>query len=159
MNATYYDRISSHRSRVAMFTKAHMLPAFLLLLGSCVWQMAAAHHSYAMFDFTKRVTVKGSIAKIEWKNPHVFFWLYVENERREHDLYGFESEGISGLVRHGVTKSTLAIGEEVSIEFQPLRDGRHGGRPIAITRTDGSVLQLLPSGAAAPPASIAPRSE
>ena len=44
---------------------------------------AAAHHSYAMFDGTRTLTVKGTLAKLEWTNPHVFVWVYVPNAARE----------------------------------------------------------------------------
>jgi len=159
MNDISDHRISRCRDHTKIQRKALTLPAALLLACAFSWQVATAHHSYAMFDSTKRTTVKGAIAKIEWKNPHAFVWLYVAYERSEYELYGFECDSINNLVRQGLTKSTLAIGEEVSIEFLPLKDGRHGGRPITITRTNGSVLQLLPPGAASPPTPTAPRSE
>ena len=97
-----------------------------------------AHHSYAMFDRTRVATVKGTIARVEWVDPHVFFWAYVSNGKGGHDLYGFESASVSGLARQGWTMSTLKAGDKVTIDYNPLRDGRTGGFFVSATFADGS---------------------
>ena len=45
-----------------------------------------AHHSYAMFDSSKRMSITGTVAKVEWGNPRVFLWFYVRNLRGQYDL-------------------------------------------------------------------------
>lgn len=111
-----------------------------LLCGS-----AHAHHSYAMFDGSRRLTVQGTIAKLDWGNPHVFVWLYVARAGGHgFHLYGFESDSINELRRHGWAKSSLKPGEAVALEFFPLRDGRSGGHLIKITRADGTALAGTP---------------
>ena len=97
-----------------------------------------AHHSYAMFDRDTVSTVQGTIAKVEWVNPHVLFWAYVSNGKGGHDLYGFESASVSGLARQGWTMSTLKAGDKVTIDYNPLRDGRTGGFFVSATFADGS---------------------
>jgi hypothetical protein len=54
---------------------------------------ALAHHSYAVFDLKKRLTVAGTVARFEWTNPHSYVWVYVPRpgSPKEHDLYGFEN--------------------------------------------------------------------
>jgi hypothetical protein len=113
--------------------------AALLLLATT----AGAHHSYAMFDGSRTVTVNGTVAKLEWMNPHVFVWLYVPNPQAKdgYDLYAFENGSPNVLVRMGWSKSALTVGEKVSVEFWPLKDGRHGGHFLKATRADGQVLE------------------
>jgi hypothetical protein len=104
---------------------------------------AAAHHSYTMFDSTRTLKVVGTVAKIEWTNPHVFVWVYVPNAQRKsgYDLYGFENGAPNALERLGWSKTTFATGEPVTIEYWPLLDGRTGGHFASATRADGSVLR------------------
>jgi len=112
---------------------------FLLL---CATATAAAHHSYAMFDKTKSVVVEGSVAKVEWINPHSFVWIYVKKESApgEYDLYGFENAAANQLTLSGWKKDSVKAGDQVSIRYFPLRDGRPGGYLIWLDRADGSRL-------------------
>jgi hypothetical protein len=116
---------------------ALMAGAFLLIAG----RDTPAHHSYAMFDHSRTVTLEGSVAKIEWVNPHVFVWIYVKKNGRsgEYDLYGFENGPVTMMMREGWTKDTLKVGEVVSVQFFPLSDGRMGGYFIKAVHADGRV--------------------
>ena len=116
--------------------------SFALLAGVFVPTAAAwAHHSYAMFDGTKTLTVNGTVAKLEWANPHVYVWVYVRNASAPsgYDLYAFENGSTGVLARLGWTKSTFAVGEKVTVEYWPLRDGRTGGHFVKATHEDGRV--------------------
>lgn len=115
--------------------------------------VAVAHHSYAMFDASRSVTVRGTVARLEWRNPHVYLWVYVPRPGGDgHDLYGFENGGVPVLERMGWTRDGLPVGETVTVDFAPLRDGRTGGHILRVTRADGSVL---PGAGGAPPSSAA----
>ena len=104
-----------------------------------------AHHSYSMFDGSSHRNLQGTVAKLEWGNPHVFVWLYVPRAGgRGFELYGFESDSINELRRRGWTKSSLEPGERVTLEFFPLRDGRNGGHLIKVRRPDGTTLGGTP---------------
>jgi hypothetical protein len=105
---------------------------------------AHAHHSYAMFDLKARATVSGTIAKLEWNNPHVFVWVYVPNTSGAYDLYGLEAGAVSLLTRYGWTKSTVKPGEKVTVEYFPLKDHRPGGAFIKLTHADGTVTRNEP---------------
>jgi hypothetical protein len=112
--------------------------AFLLIGG----RDTPAHHSYAMFDHSRTVTLEGSVAKVEWVNPHVFVWLYVKKKGGkpgEYDLYGFENGPITMMMREGWTRETLKVGEVVNVQFFPLTDGRMGGYFIKALHADGRV--------------------
>jgi len=116
--------------------------ATVLLCGSLLLSVMTAtsfaHHSYAMFDQTKIATVEGTMAKVEWKDPHVWFWAYVSDGKGGYDLYGFESASINNLARQGWTLSTLKPNDKVTIQYNPLVDGRHGGFFRSATFPDGS---------------------
>jgi hypothetical protein len=104
---------------------------------------AMAHHSYAVFDLKKRLTVAGTVAKFEWTNPHSYLWVYVPRpgSPKEYDLYGFENGSPTMMSRQGWTKSVLKAGDRVSIEYSPLKDGRQGGHLARVTFADGRVLR------------------
>jgi hypothetical protein len=115
---------------------------------------AVAHHSYAVFDLKKRLTVAGTVAKFEWTNPHSYLWVYVPRpgSPKEFDLYGFESGSPTMMARYGWTKSVLKAGDRVSIDYAPLKDGRRGGHLAQVTFADGRVLDgdpMAPGGGAA----------
>ena len=102
---------------------------------------AFAHHSYAMFDGSRTLTVNGTIAKLEWMNPHVYVWVYVRNEKTPggYDLYAFENGSTNVLSRMGWSKETFKVGEKVSVDYWPLKDGRTGGHFVKGTHADGKV--------------------
>ena len=127
------DRLRARRSAVAL-----IVGFVFLVLG----QNVPAHHSYAMFDHSRTVTLEGSVAKIEWVNPHVFVWLYVKKpggKPGEYDLYGFENGPVTMMMREGWTRDILKVGEVVSVQFFPLTDGRMGGYFIKAVHADGRV--------------------
>jgi len=111
-------------------------------LAATVGGPAVAHHSYAMFDEARRLTVNGTVAKLEWHNPHVYIWLYVPNPMAPngYELYAFENASPNVLGRMGWTRAALAAGEPLTITYYPLKDGRAGGHFIAGERPDGTTL-------------------
>jgi len=105
-------------------------------------QPVRAHHSYIMFDGSTSKSVTGTVARLEWRNPHVFVWLYVRNSSAPggYDLYAFENASPAVLVRMGWSKDVLAAGETITVEYWPLKDGRNGGHFVKATRSDGRTL-------------------
>src|SRR5579863_946760 len=100
--------------------EASILAACLLGLSN----PALAHHSYAMFDASKKLTVSGTVAKLEWMNPHVFLWLYVPNKANpaSFDLYAFENGSVNALTRLGWSATALKAGDRITVEYWPLKD-------------------------------------
>jgi hypothetical protein len=105
-------------------------------------QPVRAHHSYIMFDGSISKSVTGTVARLEWRNPHVFVWVYVRNSSAPggYDLYAFENASPGLLVRMGWSKDVLAAGETITVEYWPLKDGRNGGHFVKGTRSDGRTL-------------------
>jgi len=99
--------------------------SFLILV--CVLLSAApavAHHAFATeFDAKKPVTMKGVVTKIEWTNPHVWFYLNIKNEAGVIENWGFEMGGPNGLRNSGWTRETMKIGDEVIVEGSLARNG------------------------------------
>jgi hypothetical protein len=119
-----------------IFWRAAVTVASLALAGP-----ALAHHSYAMFDGSKTLTVTGTVAKLEWMNPHVYVWVHVPNPKTAggYDLYAFENGSTNTLARMGWTQKTLMPGEKISVQYWPLKDGRTGGHFLKATHEDGHV--------------------
>jgi hypothetical protein len=117
--------------------------AFVAISALTAVATAVAHHSYAMFDAARTATVTGTVAKLEWTNPHVFVWVYVPNAARESgfDLYAFENGSPNVLLKRGWTKDTFAVGEKLAVAYWPLADGRTGGHFAVATRVDGSSIR------------------
>jgi hypothetical protein len=126
-----------------MMVSRYVRSAFAAALGLGIGAAASAHHSYAMFDAARTATVTGTVAKLEWTNPHVFIWVYVPNAARDSgfDLYAFENGSPNVLLKRGWTKDTFAPGEKLAVAYWPLADGRTGGHFAVATRVDGSVIR------------------
>ncbi len=105
---------------------------------------AAAHHSFAMYDAAKLLTIKGTVKEFQWTNPHAILWLYADPAKGAGagELWSFELSTSPGpLTRLGWTKHSLNPGDKVSVQMNPLRDGEHGGSlKKAILTATGQVL-------------------
>src|SRR5215510_4064758 len=85
---------------------------------------AVAHHAFATeFDASKQVTIKGIVTKIDWVNPHVWFYLNVKKENGTIENWGFEMGGPNSLRNSGWTKETMKIGDELQVEGFLARNG------------------------------------
>lgn len=103
---------------------------------------AVAHHTYSMFDATRRLTVSGTVAKFEWRNPHTFIWVYSSSKETpgKYDLLAFENGSPAILARAGWSRESLKANDKVTVEFAPLRDGKPGGHCTKVTLPDGRLL-------------------
>jgi len=103
-----------------------------------------AHHSFAAeYDSTKTVTVKGTINKLSWVNPHAYVFVDVKDASGKVTTWAFESLSPNALSRQGWNRNSLKQGEEVTVEGymakdgKPLADGSIHANSRAITRADG----------------------
>jgi hypothetical protein len=100
---------------------------------------AVAHHSFAMFDAGKRVTMAGTVKEFQWTNPHAFILMMVADGDGQVDQWTIEMGGPGGLARQGWVPKTLKPGMNISVIMHPLREG-HGGQFLAVTLPDGTQL-------------------
>ena len=114
----------------------------LVLLFLAVASSAFAHHSIALFDSTRTVTIKGTVKEFQWLNPHALLWVNVEGENgNTPQLWAIEMTSPGILTRNGWTKRSFNAGDKVSVEIGPLRDGKPGGLFRKATLVDsGKVL-------------------
>jgi hypothetical protein len=108
---------------------------------------AFAHHSFsAEFDAAKPIKVTGIVTKVEWTNPHVWFYVNVKDEATgKVTNWGAEMGPPHGLQRSGWRRETLKIGEAVSIDGFLARNGanRINARTVTLTATGGRPGQTL----------------
>ena len=110
----------------------------LLLL---VAPTAFAHHSAAMFDATKTITLEGSIERYEWANPHVYIHLASSS-----GTWVVEAGSPSMMQRVGWTPDSFAVGDVVSIDVNPTRNAeRLMARGIVVRPLDGAALPFRAS--------------
>ncbi len=109
---------------------------------------AVAHHSAAMFDMEKEITVNGTVKDFQYTNPHSWLIVVAAGADGKETLWSFETEGPSTLERAGIKRSSLQAGDKVSVTTHPMKDGRTAGLWLVLTKSDGTVLK--PRGAAPP---------
>ena len=95
---------------------------------------AAAHHSVAVFDRTKEVTLTGTVKSFQYTNPHAWLLVDVKGKDGKITTWGFEAEGPSTLMRAGIHLSDLRPGTEVVVVGHPMRDGRPAATWVKATR-------------------------
>jgi hypothetical protein len=94
---------------------------------------AMAHHSFAAeYDSNKLVTLKGTVTKVDWMNPHVYFYIDVEGDGNVTN-WGLEMGPPAGLQRSGWTKNTMKIGDEVIVEGTLAKDGSKQANARSVT--------------------------
>jgi Family of unknown function (DUF6152) len=101
---------------------------------------ALAHHSFAMFDAEKKMTLDGTVKEFQWTNPHSWILLTVADAQGKAEQWAIEMGGPSGLARQGWVPKTLTPGMKVQAVIHPLRDGTPGGQFMAVTLPDGTQL-------------------
>jgi len=100
---------------------------------------ALAHHSFAMFDQTKVMTLDGTVHEFQWTNPHSFIELDVVSGGRT-QRWSIELNSPNNLTRQGWRRTSLKAGERVSVRIAPLRNGHPGGLFLDLRKPDGRVL-------------------
>jgi len=98
---------------------------------------AVAHHSFAAeYDGKKPVTLKGVVTKVDWMNPHVYFFIDVTEENGAVSNWAFEMGPPNGLQRSGWTRNTMKIGDEVTVEGTLAKDGSKQANARSVTMTN-----------------------
>ena len=101
-----------------------------------------AHHSFAAeYDAEKPIKVTGTVTKIEWTNPHCFFYVDVKNEAGKIENWGFEMGNPNALLRLGWTRNSLKQGDTVTVEGSRARDGSlHANARVMVLASTGQRL-------------------
>lgn len=107
--------------------------AIALGVASPAW----SHHSHAMFDFSRDVTVTGTVSQFVFRNPHVFLYLDIKDEKGETATYWVEMSNLTNMIDRGIGQTTFKPGDKVTVNLHPLKDGRPGGSYVTIVGPDG----------------------
>ena len=100
----------------------------------------AAHHSFAMFDQSKTVALKGTVVAFQWTNPHAWIEMSVPDAKGVAQKWSVELNSPNNLTRQGWRRSTLKPGDKVTVTINPLRDGKKGGLFNTVVLPDGRIL-------------------
>ena len=99
---------------------------------------AVAHHSFAMFDAQKTLTLQGTVKELEWTNPHAWLRIMVDDQKVGRPvLWAFEMSSPGRLVTMGMRADSVRAGDKVSVTFHPMRDGSRGGQFMQAKLPDG----------------------
>jgi hypothetical protein len=104
---------------------------------------AFAHHSFAMFDASKTVTLNGTVKSFEWTNPHMWLTVTVPEANGQPVEYPLEMQGIAGAVKLGWKRDTAKAGDKISVNIHPLRDGSHGGQLLNVVLANGQKVGVM----------------
>ena len=96
-----------------------------------------AHHSFAMFDIEKTVTLKGTVREYEWTNPHSWLRMMIADDKGQTVQWAFEMSSPARQVQLGMTKDSVHPGDVVSVTFHPMKDGTRGGQFIQAILANG----------------------
>jgi hypothetical protein len=102
---------------------------------------AFAHHSFAMFDATKTVTMQGTVKEFEWTNPHSWLRVMVNDEKSGKPvMWALELSSPARLTTMGMHADSVHAGDNVSVTFHPMKDGTRGGQFIQATLPGGKAV-------------------
>ena len=113
---------------------------FFLSSAISVPSAAFAHHSFAMFDPKKEITLEGTVVDFQWTNPHAWIELSV-NENGTQVKYSLECSSPNVMARRGWSRKALSPGDKVKIVMRPLRDGDRGGQMLRVIFSDGRSME------------------
>jgi hypothetical protein len=114
---------------VALFIAAVIVAAAIPVL---------AHHSGAMFDEKRTVTLEGTVKEFQYTNPHSWLLVDVKNKDGSVTTWGFEAEGPTTLMRAGIRPSEFPVGTKITITGRPMKDGKPAATwEYAVRASDG----------------------
>jgi hypothetical protein len=99
-----------------------------------------AHHSNVAFEVTKVITITGVVKNFEWRNPHTWVIMTVDDGKGGKVDWAVEGRAPGVLLRAGWTKNSLQPGEMITVDMSPAKDGSKTGLVARVTKADGTIL-------------------
>ena len=119
--------------------------AALVLSGAALPTLG--HHSFAaQYDRTKPITLKGTVTKVEWMNPHIYFYIDVKDEAERTANWAVEGGAPSMLYRNGWRADSLKVGDRVTVDGWLAKDGSNLANMRTATLADGKTIFGASSG-------------
>lgn len=116
-----------------------LLPALAAL---CFAGSAMAHHSFAVYDHTRTLNLKGTVTRWQWSNPHAYLDIDVRDASGEVKHYTLEGTSINMLQRTGWRSNMIKAGDQITAIAAPLLSGQPGGLLLSITLANGETKEL-----------------
>ena len=121
--------------------------ATLVALIAVLCTPVLAHHGRgATYDMKKRVTLKGTVSRVEWRNPHVLIYMDVQDADGKVVTWGFENSGVSTLAQEGYNRNTLKVGEDITAIVNPAANGAPTAIVVKIILADGKEIMSRDNG-------------
>ncbi len=122
--------------------------AVLLSLLTTLSPTLDAHHGRgSTYDMNKRVTLKGVVSRVDWRNPHVVIYMDVKDDAGKSVTWGFENAGVSQLAQAGYNRNTLKVGQEITAIVNPAANGAPTAIVVKVVLADGSEIMSRETGA------------
>ena len=132
------------------------------IAAACLARAATAHHSTAEFDYTRQVTIKGTVKEVQWTNPHSYIQLITDGDAGEKIQWSVEIGSPSLNINMGWRKNSVKAGDVVTMLLSPARNGKPYGTLRVLTFSDGQKLDgvaaRVGAGPGGPPPAPAPGS-
>jgi Family of unknown function (DUF6152) len=132
-------RYTTGEMRLKAFTTLGLAGLALAIFAAPAW----SHHSFAMFDMKKQVTLNGTVKEFQWISPHAWIVMTTPVPGGEPKQWAIELPSTRTLARQGFTPKTLRPGMKIAIDMHPLKDGSPGGTVtgLSLTLPDGKVMR------------------
>jgi len=114
--------------------------AALLLVAAAAGRVTAHHSFAATFDASKAVRVTGTLAKVEWTNPHIYFYVDVKDEKGTVVRWACESGAPGALSRRGFKRNLLKLGDTLVVDGYQAKNGANLMDARRVTLPDGQIL-------------------
>ena len=128
------------------------------IVAACLTRPATAHHSTAEFDYTSQVTIKGVVKEVQWTNPHSYIQLIAAGEDGEKVQWSVEIGSPSLNINMGWRKNSVKVGDVVTMNLSPARNGKSYGTLRVLTFADGQKLEGVAAKVGASPGGSPPGS-
>jgi hypothetical protein len=116
------------------------LSILLFVLSIVITPLYAHHGRGSTYDMNKRITLKGTVSRVDWRNPHVVIYMDVKDEAGKVVTWGFENAGTSQLAREGYNRNTVKIGQEITAVVNPAANGNPSAIVVKVILADGSEI-------------------
>ena len=128
------------------------------IAAACLARAATAHHSTAEFDYTRQVTIKGTVKEVQWTNPHSYIQLIADGDAGERIQWSVEIGSPSLNINMGWRKNSVKAGDVVTMTLSPARNGKPYGTLRVLTFADGQKLEGVAAKMGAGPGGAPPGS-